>query len=289
VPIGHPGANTALYVLDAHLEPVPIGVDGDLYIGGIQVGRGYLHKPALTADRFIPDPFGAHGSRLYRTGDRARRRPDGAIEFLGRADDQIKLRGCRIELGEIEAVLARCPGVGAAAVTVRGDGGDERLVAYVTPSGSEQPSAEQLRSHCAAALPDYMVPAAFAHLDTMPLGPSGKLLRRALPAFDVHRALETELVAPRDEVERQIADIWTAVLGIDRVGVHDDFFHLGGHSMLVAKVASRMARTFGVDFRLRTFFERPTIEGLALAVIQERARDIDDDNLEKLLADVEQL
>ncbi len=260
VPIGRPVANTAIHVLDRALRPVPIGVPGELCIGGVQVARGYLGRPELTAERFVPDPLdGAGGARLYRTGDLARRLPDGEVEYLGRLDHQVKLRGFRIELGEIEAVLALHPQVRAAVVVLRG----ERLVAYVVPHADGVEPAD-LRRHLAERLPEHMLPAAFVSLPALPLTPSGKVDRRALPAYDpaVERGAEAA-VPPRTPLERALAAVWTEVLGVERVGVEDNFFALGGHSLLAVRVLSRLLARLGVELPLRALFEAPTVAGLA--------------------------
>ena len=288
VPIGHPVANTQTYVLDRRLEPVAIGVEGELFLGGVQVGRGYVNRPGLTADRFIPDPFGQKpGARLYRTGDRARYRDDGAIEFLGRFDDQVKIRGFRIELGEIEARLEQHPAVAHAAVVVRKSPvGDSRIAAYVVARGTPAPDTGELRRFLSDALPDYMVPSAVVVLDALPLSPNGKLDRRALPEPAADRAQQV-YVAPRSSTETTLAAIWREVLGVERVGVHDSFFELGGHSLLATKALSRMRQSLGLDVPLRTFFERPTIEGIALAIVEQQAALADRDAVARLLAEIE--
>ncbi|MBW3570414.1 MAG: amino acid adenylation domain-containing protein, partial [Gemmatimonadetes bacterium] len=263
IPLGEPVANTTLYVLDPAGHPAPLGVPGELFIGGAGVTRGYLHRPALTAERFVPDPFGAAGNRLYRTGDRVRRRTDGALDFLGRVDFQVKLRGFRIELGEIEAALRAHPGVGAAAALVREEAGDARLLAYVVPRDPDAPPAgTELRAFLRARLPEYMVPAAFVALDAFPLTPSGKVDRRALPARDAQPEART-FVAPRTPQEQALAGIWREVLRRESVGLEDDFFELGGHSILATQVLSRVRRELGVELPLRALFEAPTVRALA--------------------------
>ena len=262
VPIGRPVWNTRMYVLDGTMQPVPPGVPGELYIGGVQVARGYLGRPGLTAERFVPDPFSpAEGARLYRTGDRARWGDDGTLDYLGRLDAQVKLRGFRVELGEVEAALRAHGGVRDCAVVAREDGGDRRLVAYV----AGEADGDGLRAHLRATLPDYMVPSAFVALDALPLTPSGKLDRRALPAPG-HRAAEAGYVAPRTPVEEVLAGIWAEVLRVERAGAQDDFFALGGHSLLATRLLSRVRDAFGVEIPLRAVFEAPTPAGLARQV-----------------------
>jgi amino acid adenylation domain-containing protein len=263
VPIGHPIANTALHVLDARMKPVPIGVAGELYIGGVGLARGYLNRPELTAERFVPDPYGAPGEKLYRTGDLARRRADGTIEFLGRRDQQVKVRGFRIELGEIEAALALHGAVREVVVMAREDEpGDKRLVAYHVATRGV--AASELRGFLKEKLPEYMVPAAFEQLEALPLTPNGKVDRKALPAPQSGRSgLEVAFVAPRTPAEEALARIWSEVLGIAGVGVEDNFFELGGHSLLATQVVSRVRRALDVELPLRALFERPTIAALA--------------------------
>jgi amino acid adenylation domain-containing protein len=266
VPIGGPVSNVQVHVLDSQLRPVPIGAVGELYLGGVQVGRGYHRRPALTAQRFVPDPFGPAGSRLYVTGDYGRWRPDGTIEFMGRIDGQIKLRGMRIELGEIEVALRDQPGVQGAAVAVREVGPDDkRLVGYIV--GSAAPDAGALRAALRARLPEYMVPAAFVSLDALPLTGSGKLDRRALPDPDWATVTGQVSVAPRTPVEARLATVFAEVLGLPRpVGVHDDFFALGGHSLTATQLLARIRVVFGVDLPMRALFADPTVAGVAAAL-----------------------
>jgi amino acid adenylation domain-containing protein len=263
VPIGRPVWNTALYVLDAALTPLPVGIPGELYIGGVQVARGYQGRAAMTAERFVPDPFAVQGgARLYRTGDRARWRADGAIEYLGRLDFQVKVRGFRIELGEIEAVLRRSEGVADCVVVAREDvSGEKRLVAYVV-GGVE---AGVLREHLRESLPEYMVPAAFVPLDRLPLTPNGKLDRKALPAPEGDAFARGSYEAPLGEVEAALAGIWSELLGVTRVGRRDHFFELGGHSLLAIKLIERMRRV-GLYMDVRALFTTPVLAELALAV-----------------------
>jgi amino acid adenylation domain-containing protein len=275
VPIGRPIANTRLYVLDARFEPVPTGVAGELYIGGSGLARGYLNRPDLTAERFLPDPFGdVAGARLYRSGDLARYAPDGNLEFIGRVDQQVKVRGFRIELGEIEAALSAHAGVREAAVIVREDTPDEkRLTAYVVAEPGDATTAADLRTHLAERLPEYMIPSAFVMLERLPLTSNGKVDRRRLPEPDHARPeLERAFVAPRNETEEALTKIWSEVLGVERVGVNDNFFELGGHSLLATQVVSRVRNTLKVDLPLRSlFFEAPTVALLAQMVEQRRA------------------
>ncbi len=267
ITVGRPIANTRLYVVDPAGRPAPVGVPGELLIGGAGLARGYFNRPALTAEKFIPDPFGAPGGRLYRTGDLARYRADGRVEHLGRNDFQIKLRGFRIELGEIEAVLGRHPSVRACAVVAREDEpGAKRLVAYVVSErGGAPPNAAELRAHLGAKVPEYMVPAAFVALDALPLSPNGKLDRRALPAPDGARPeLGRPYAPPRTEAEAALAEIWRQLLGLDRVGVDDDFFSLGGDSIVSLRVASRAKRA-GLELAPRDFFRHRTVAEQAAA------------------------
>ena len=252
-PIGKPIANTRLYLLDAHLQPVPLGVVGELYIGGVQVARGYLNRPELTAERFLQDPFTS--GRLYRTGDVGRYLPDGNIEYLGRNDDQVKIRGLRIELGEIQARLLEHPQVLEAAVVAR----EDRLVAYYTGVPS---AIEALRAHLLQHLPDFMVPALFVHLDALPLSPNGKLDRKALPAPGVEALIVREYVAPQGDTEILLAALWAELLKVERVGRHDHFFELGGHSLLAVSLIGRL-RQEGVEADVRALFEQPTLAGYA--------------------------
>ena len=265
-PIGRPVHNTQAYILDAHLTPLPVGLVGELYIGGTALGRGYLHRPDLTAEKFVPDPFATEpGSRLYRMGDLARYRPDGNIEYLGRLDHQVKVRGIRIELGEIEAVLLQHPAIQQAVVVAREDQpGDKQLVAYCASKQDSPPGSHELRRFLQDKLPDYMVPSLFTTLEQLPLTPNGKVDRRALPSPERARSnLEEAFVAPRTPIETALAGIWAHVLRLDRVGVHDNFFELGGHSLLAMQIISRVQNTFQLELPLYTLFKTPTIAGAA--------------------------
>jgi len=264
VPIGRPVANTQMYVLDSSLNPVPVGLPGELYIGGVQVGRGYWGRPELTAERFVPDPF-VPGGRLYKTGDLSRWLPDGVIEYLGRNDFQVKVRGLRIELGEIEAALSEHPTVGQAVVVSREDTpGDVRLVAYLVPRTGASPSVADLRVFLKDRLPEYMVPSAFVILPSLPLNPSGKVDRKALPEPDgVRSSLATRYEAPRTEVETMIADLWKDVLRLEKVGIHDNFFDLGGHSLLLVQVQARLERHLKRKLPVVDLFQYPSIATLS--------------------------
>ncbi|WP_246765914.1 non-ribosomal peptide synthetase, partial [Pseudomonas syringae] len=231
--IGKPVGNTQFYLLDERQQPVPLGVAGEIYIGGAGVARGYLNRDELTAERFLQDPFSQQpAARMYRTGDLGRYLPDGNIEYLGRNDDQVKLRGFRIELSEIEAVLATHPAVHEVALLVRQDAGEKRLVAYFTVHEAQRTlEIETLRSHLQTRLPDYMVPAAYVRLDALPLTTNGKLDRKALPEPDAQALISRGYEAPQGEVENLLATIWAEVLQVEQVGRHDHFFELGGHSL----------------------------------------------------------
>lgn len=275
MPIGRPIINTRMYILDEERQPVPIGVAGELYVGGIGVGRGYIYDDTRTAQAFVPDPFSANPqARLYKTGDKARYLPDGNIEYLGRLDYQVKIRGFRIELGEIEAVLEAHPAIRQAIVMDQPDPtGNRRLVAYVVPSDQSptphSPIADlqsSLRRHTAEKLPDYMVPGTFILLDTMPLTPNGKVDRKALPQPDFADIGGTlPHVPPRTDTETALVTIWSEVLKVppDRIGIHHDFFTLGGHSLLATQAASRIRHAFQVELPLQTYFSEPTIAALA--------------------------
>jgi acyl-coenzyme A synthetase/AMP-(fatty) acid ligase/acyl carrier protein len=263
--IGWPISNVTVHVLDTQGRLVVPGGEGELYVGGAGVARGYRNLPELTAERFVADPFGLEGSRLYRTGDRVRALPDGSLAFLGRVDDQVKIRGHRVELDEIVAVLDTHPGVDASAVASHpGPDGETRLAAYVVAAPGTLLTPAALRATLQARLPDYMLPSAFVPLDALPLTASGKLDRTRLPVPETVQTLgDAELVAPRTDVETRLAALVAGLLGVPSIGVTDNFFLLGGHSLLGTQLIVRMRDAFGVDLPLRAVFDHPTIEALA--------------------------
>jgi amino acid adenylation domain-containing protein len=272
VPIGKPIANVRVYILDQYLNPVPIGVPGEIYVAGDCLARGYLNQPELTAERFIADPF-CPGGLLYQTGDLGRYQADGNIEFLGRADNQVKIGGVRIELGEIESVLREHDSIRHVAVIAHEAGAmGHALVAYVVPVSAHKVVPSEWRRHLKAKLPEYMVPAAFVTLEALPMTPNGKLDQRLLPSFASAR-LEThdEYVAPRNDLETKLVEIWAEVLQIKRIGVVDNFFELGGHSLMAAQVIARMRKYLGAEVQMRSLFEEPTVAALAIAVEKSRA------------------
>ncbi|MGZ4123849.1 MAG: amino acid adenylation domain-containing protein, partial [Tumebacillaceae bacterium] len=261
VTIGRPLANVQIYLLDAHLQPVPIGVTGEIYIGSIGLARGYLNRPELTEQTFIPNPFGTQpGERLYKTGDLGRYLADGRIEYVGRIDHQVKIRGIRIELGEIETELLQHEAVREAVVLVREDHpGEKRLVAYLVADGEQHLTPADLKQHLQAKLPKYMVPASYVMLEALPLNPSGKLDRHALPVPDSsHLVANGEYVAPRNRAEERVAEIFTNTLHVESVSIHDNFFELGGHSLLATQVISRIIEEFGVQVTVRDLFAGPS-------------------------------
>lgn len=290
MPIGRAIPNTKLYVVDAGLKLVPFGIAGQLFIGGDGVSRGYLNRPELTATAYVPDPFsGEAGARLYRTGDLVRYLHDGQLEFLGRIDDQVKLRGVRIELGEIEATLRRHPTVHEAVAVVREFAvGDRRLVVYIVAKSEIDQAA--LRDYLRSKLPEYFVPSSFVVLEKLPQLPNGKVNKKALPMPETTReAVAEEYVAPRMPIEEAIAGIWSELLGVEQVGIYDNFFELGGHSLLAAQVIVRVRDKFAVDVPLRSLFVTPNVAGLALAVMQAQSQILDLSETENVLAELEAL
>ncbi|MEU9609899.1 condensation domain-containing protein, partial [Streptomyces sp. NPDC048057] len=260
--IGRALPNAHLYVLDAQLRLAPPGVAGELYVSGAGLARGYLNRPGLSAERFVPDPYGPAGARMYRTGDLARRDADGTFQYLGRTDHQVKIRGFRIELGEIEAALVRHPDVAHAAVHTHTDAsGTPQLATYLVPAAGCTPTAADLREHLSATLPDHMVPAAFVTLAELPLNTSGKLDRNALPAPDF--TTQTTDRAPRTAQEKALTELFAEVLGLPRIGIDDDFFVLGGHSLLATRLTSRIRATLDIEIPVRALFDSPTVAGLA--------------------------
>jgi amino acid adenylation domain-containing protein len=269
VPIGRPLDNVQVYLLDSFRGPVPVGLPGEVYVGGVGLARGYLKRPDLTAEKFIPDPFSAQpGAWLYRTGDLGRHRPDGTVEFLGRVDHQVKVRGFRIELGEIETTLERHPAISRAVAVAQPDGsGLQRLVAYVLPVANEEPNGSDLRAYLEESLPEYMVPSAFVTLDKLPLMPNGKVDRNALPRVDASRlGASTGFVAPRNAIEELLAGMWAEILHVEQIGIHDNFFDLGGHSLLAVRLNSRLRSTFKTEVPLNLVFETPTVAGLSATI-----------------------
>ncbi len=264
VPIGRPILHTRVYVLDERLQPSPVGVPGELYIAGAGLARGYIHQSALTASRFIADPYGPAGTRMYRTGDLARWRPDGHLEFMGRADNQVKIRGFRVEIGEVEHALRQCPGVGLAVVVATGEQADKRLVGYVVPSPGLVLDATGLRKQLEQRVPDHLVPSLVMVLDRLPLTPQGKVDRRALPAPEAQS--REAYRAPRTAEEEIICTVFAEVLGVARVGLDDDFFALGGHSLLATRAVNRIRETLKVELPLREFFGATTVRDLAAIV-----------------------
>ncbi len=289
--IGKPLDNTEVYIVDARDQLTPIGVPGELLIGGLGVACGYLARPDLTAEKFVPDAFGPRpGARLYRTGDLARWRRDGRLEVLGRIDSQVKLRGFRIELGEIESVLAEHAHVRQAAVICREDRpGDKRLVAYVVARDDASIVGNDLKTFTRAHLPEYMVPSAVVVLERLPLTPNGKVDRRALPAPEAGAEETASYVAPRTPEEETLATLWAEVLGVPRVGIHDDFFDLGGHSLLATQLVTRLQKAFGADIGLRMIFEAPTVAGFAERLLAERVDQVDAQALAGMLDQLEGL
>jgi acyl-coenzyme A synthetase/AMP-(fatty) acid ligase len=275
ISIGKPIGNTRVYILDGNMQPVPIGVQGELYVGGAGIADGYLNRPALTANSFVPDPFGTEAdSRLYRTGDLVRYRPTGEIEFVGRADNQVKIRGFRIELGEIESQLSNHPAIRDNVVILREDRpGDQRLAAYFVYDEEEYATVSELRKYLRATIPEYMIPQHFVELDSIPQTPNGKVDRKSLPSPLKVRTSVAEGEAPRTEIEKLVGEIWRDYLGIDRVRIHDNFFDLGGHSLLSLQVISRIERETGVRLSPRVMVQE-TLEQVARACENQDAEPV---------------
>jgi amino acid adenylation domain-containing protein len=292
IPIGRPIANTRLYVLGQGGEPCPVGVTGELYVGGAGVARGYLGRPALTAEKFVPDALGGEaGERLYRTGDLARYREDGVLEFMGRGDEQVKVRGYRIELGEIESVLLEHAGVRESVVLVREDvAGEKRLAAFVVGTSEIAPAGTELRQYLKEKLPEYMVPSVYVSLERLPLTANGKVDRQVLLSInDAQPALESRFVAPRTPVEEEMAQIWSNLLGVEQVGIHDNFFELGGHSILLIQLHSRLSKSYNVKISLRDLFDAPTIAEMTLLVAQGQIEQQDSAEVRQMLDELKQL
>lgn len=291
IPIGRPIRGAEVYVLDRALQPVPVGIPGELYIGGADVARGYLNRPELTAEKFIVNPFAAGSGRLYRTGDAVRYLFDGNLEFLSRLDDQVKIRGFRVELEEIEQAIRTHQSVSDAVVTVREDGdGDKRLFAYVVPNGGSRPTAVELRNFVKGSLPPHMLPAAFVIVATLPLMPNGKVDRQALPEPENERPeIDENFVAPRTPTEEFVTRTWLDTLKLDRVGIHDNFFELGGHSLLAARMFSDLRKKFGVELNLIDIFNAPTVAELAEMIYQRETEHATSDDLSSLLSELEDL
>jgi surfactin family lipopeptide synthetase C len=292
IPIGRPIQNAIVYILDPVLRPVPIGVAGELCIGGAGVARGYLKRPELTAEKFISNPFGnSKAPRLYKTGDLVRYQADGNIEFLGRIDHQVKIRGFRVELAEVEQAIRNHKSVSDAVVIVQGeDGGDRRLVAYVVSAGDAQPTSSELRELLLEKLPAYMVPATFVMIDALPLLPNGKIDRQSLAGLEQEKpAADETFEAPRSPLEESVAKAWRDLLKLDRVGIHDNFFELGGHSLMAAKLISNLRRQLSVELNLIDVFQSPTIARMTELIYQRQTEDEADDELASLLAELESL
>jgi amino acid adenylation domain-containing protein len=290
--IGRPLTHTHVYLIDADGRPVPAGVPGEVYIGGVALARGYLNRPEMTAERFIPNPFTSkRGERLYKTGDLARLLSNGNIEFLGRVDGQVKIRGFRIELEEIEAVLRQHPQVQHAVVAGDAEAPDKnRLIAYVVPAQGTDPNVSELRSFLQQTLPDFMMPAAFVTLDALPLSPNGKVDRRSLPVPNAKRPyLEQPYLPPRTAVEEKLAVIWRELLGVQEIGVLDNFFELGGHSLLLTQFASRIMEVFQIRVPLRVLFDRPTIDQMSVSILEMQLKNVGREKTDQLLGEIAQL
>ncbi|CRM57513.1 Linear gramicidin synthase subunit B [Pseudomonas sp. 25 E 4] len=289
-PIGTLLGNRSGYVLDAQLNLQPIGVAGELYLGGEGVARGYLERPALTAERFVPDPFGQPGSRVYRSGDLTRGRADGVVDYLGRVDHQVKIRGFRIELGEIEARLREQANVGETVVVAQDGSTGKQLVAYVVEAEAVADEAawrDTLRRALKVRLPDYMVPAHFVFLAQMPLTPNGKLDRKGLPVPDASQ-MQQRYVAPVSELEQQIAAIWADILHLPQVGLNDNFFEVGGHSLLAIQITSRVQAELGLEVPLMELFQTESLQAYVQAAATLRAGTVEDfDDLRDFLSELE--
>lgn len=289
VPLGPPIANTSFYVFDQFMNPVPIGIYGELYIGGVGLAHGYFNRPALTAEKFVPDPFGCEpGARLYCTGDVVRYYEDGNLEFAGRLDHQVKVRGFRIELGEVEAAMSRHEAVRAVVVVAREvRSGEQRLVAYVVGKEQQLPTASEWRTFLVQLLPEYMIPPVFVSLEELPLLPNGKVNRRALPVPDASRPeLRREFAAPENLTQARLVELYMKVLAVDKVGIHDDFFELGGDSILATRLVSRVRRIFDVELPLRELFWQPTVFELAAVIeklVFEQLENLSEEEAEQLL------
>ncbi|WP_255358583.1 phosphopantetheine-binding protein [Micromonospora sp. M42] len=271
MPIGTPTWNTRALLLDTALRPVPPGVVGELYVTGTQLARGYHERPGLTAERFLPCPYGPPGARMYATGDLARWRADGTLDYLGRRDDQVKVRGMRIELGEVEAALLAHPDVRAAAAAVRADGGEPMLVGYLVGPAHE----DSVRAELARELPAHLVPAALVRLDALPLTPNGKLDRAALPAPASAETAQDSYVAPRTEAEALVAEVYADILQVEKVGAHDDFFALGGNSLRGMRAMARIRAEVDVELPMRALFSSPVVADLAAQIEQRIAAELD--------------
>jgi acyl-CoA synthetase (AMP-forming)/AMP-acid ligase II/acyl carrier protein len=292
ITIGRPIGGKKIHILDSELQPVPIGVNGEIYIGHEGVARGYLQRADLTAESFIPDPFSSDaGARLYRTRDRGRYLADGTIEFLGRYDHQVKVRGFRIELGEIDAALREHPGLSEAVTLIRTGGDDEKYIAaYTVAARQPAPTAGELRAWLKERLPEYMVPSAWVHLEHLPLTASGKLDRASLPGPERGRPeLDSLFVAPRTAIEEMLAQIFAEILSLERAGIDDNFFELGGHSLLTTRVVTRIRKVFSADLPLRRFFERPTVREIAEFLTANETRPGQTEEAMALLRKIESL
>jgi len=290
VPIGRPIANTRIYILDDAGQPVPIGIPGELFIGGAGLATGYLNQPERTAERFILDPFIADGeTKMYRTGDRARYLSDGNVEFLGRIDDQVKIRGFRVEPGEVESVLRRHVHIREAVVLVTEDAqGAKRLTGYYVAGSSDMATSDRIREFLVDHLPEYMIPSSLTPLPDLPLTPNGKVDRKALLAQEV-AAQAPAYEGARNPTEEKLAEIWATILKKDRVGIHDDFFALGGHSLLMTQIMARIRGVFQVQLALHTLFDNPTVASLAAVIDGEQTTGSEEEEMRRLLAELEGL